>query len=355
MYKWKSPKPRCYIGVDICSSSVKLVEVCVSNEQPYIQAYGVASLPHDAMEGSSIKDIDAVAHTIRRVLTECHFTAKKATIALPDSLTISRTIHVHKTLRLEEIQLLVSIEVEKYISAPIDDVYYDFDIIGGSIDNPDMLEVLIVASRIDQVVTREQALIRAELEAYAVDINSFAVERAATCLKRKDAKVNNKYITAIINLGIEHTTYHLLLGTKHMFSHEVAFGGKHLMKSVWEKHKMGEVGDTHKILTTIPPHDFIQPLKEMLIPHIQNGLQFFNLYTRYSHINKIFLTGDLGSTFNLAKDIQEQLSIQTRLASPLQQVEKSKRICAKHFQFHEPLLFTACGLALKHFMSNSLR
>ncbi len=71
-------KHHSILGVDISSSSVKILELSHSGDQYWVEGYGSAALPDDAMEGSAIKNTDAVANTIKKILLTSQFKCKQA-------------------------------------------------------------------------------------------------------------------------------------------------------------------------------------------------------------------------------------------------------------------------------------
>ena len=70
------------LGVDISSESVKIIEILSSKGGHRVEGYGFRALPENVVEGSSIKDINAVANCIRAILSENKLSSKKAVVAV---------------------------------------------------------------------------------------------------------------------------------------------------------------------------------------------------------------------------------------------------------------------------------
>ena len=161
--EWLKSKQRRMLGIDLSASSVKVVEVTLKGGQYRVEGYGIETLPETIMEGTTIKDVDAAAECIRSILTRENIACKKAAIAVPDSLAISRVIQVNEILSEDEIEELVVIEADKHIPYPIDEINLDFNVIGTSAKSTAMLDVLIVASRAEHVSNRLEEIGRAHV------------------------------------------------------------------------------------------------------------------------------------------------------------------------------------------------
>ena len=85
---------RSILGIDISSTSVKILEVSKSGDQYCVEGYGRVALPINAVEGNVIKDVDAVADSIKKLLISANLTCKQAACAVPESSAISKVIQM---------------------------------------------------------------------------------------------------------------------------------------------------------------------------------------------------------------------------------------------------------------------
>ena len=170
------------LGVDIGAASIKIIELSKQSARYCIQEYGLIELPLHAVEEHIIRDIDAVSESIHHLISKGNFSSRNVALAVPDSFVMTHVIQIETDLQLREIEELVLIEAEKYISFPIDELYIDFHLLGSSAANPALQELLIVASRVEFVQQRVEAVVRAGLFAQIVDVESFALARSTRFL-----------------------------------------------------------------------------------------------------------------------------------------------------------------------------
>ncbi len=348
------PSEKSLLGIDITSTSVKLLEINSTGNSLTIEGFGTAFMPEDAMDGPAIKSVDAVAAQIRSCILEQKLSATKAVIAVPDSLAISRTIQVHEGMTDDEIEELVVIEADKYIPYPIEEINLDFSVIGPSAKNTTMQEVLIVASRTEHVGSRVEAVSLAGLTPEIVEVESYAVERVARMMAQSDLNSTERQLVAIIDIGAVYTYFYILLGNKIIFTREEEFGGTQLIQSIMQKYGKSFDEATRAFLEGQLPEgfesDIIEPYIELILLQVKRGLQFFFSSTSYTSIDRIYLAGGVAKLPNLAEKVEAHINIKTEIANPMSHLALSSKIDRKRINDEAPILLVACGLALRgHF------
>ncbi len=79
----------------------------------------------------------------------------------------------------------VELQADQYIPFPMEEVSYDFEVLGISEQDPDMADVLLVATRTENVEQRQAAVEAAGLKARIVDVEAFALENACRLLRHR--------------------------------------------------------------------------------------------------------------------------------------------------------------------------
>lgn len=351
MLKLFKPKPRSIIGIDITSSAVKILEISGSGDQLCIQGYGRETLPANALDGNVIKDIDAVAGCIKKVIDTHHMTCKQVALAVPDSSVITKVVQINDGLSDSEMEELVLIDADKFIPYPIDEINLDFEILGPSPKNPAMLDVLIVASRAENVTSRVEAVNRAGLDARIVDVESYAVERAAQQLASELPASGKDKIIAIIDIGANYTHLFVLHNMKLIFAREEKFGGKQLIDAIAEHYKMTpEQANLAQKQNKLPEgyeKDVLEPFKEMILLQIKRTLQFFYSTSQHGFVDHILLAGGIAKQSGLNTLIQEQLGVTTTLANPIIHMTMGNMVNPEAINNDSSSLMVACGLALR--------
>lgn len=346
------PKHRSILGIDISSSSVKILEISGSGDELCVEGYGRQLLPVNALDGNVIKDVEAVANCIKKLIGASKLNCKQVALAVPDSAVISKIVQINDGLNDSEMEELVVIEADKYIPYPIDEINLDFEILGHSAKNSAMLDVLIVASRAENVNSRVEAVTRAGLEAKIVDVESYAVERAAQQLSQELPAGGQDKIVAIIDIGANYTHLFVLHRMRLIFSREEKFGGMQLIEAIAEHYNMS--ADQALIANEegkLPPGyetEVLEPFKDMVLLQIKRTLQFFYSTSQHGFVDHILLAGGLARQPGLAALIQEQLGVSTTVANPLSHMSFGKMVNLEAINNDAPALLAACGLALRH-------
>lgn len=352
MLKLFKPKHRSILGIDISSSSVKILEISGSGDELCVEGYGRQLLPVNALDGNVIKDVEAVANCIKKLITTSRLNCKQVALAVPDSAVISKVVQINDGLNDSEMEELVIIEADKYIPYPIDEINLDFEILGHSAKNSAMLDVLIVASRAENVNSRVEAITRAGLEARIVDVESYAVERAAQQLSQELPAGGRDKIVAIIDIGANYTHLFVLHGMRLIFSREEKFGGRQLVEAIAEHYNIStDEALLQKDESKLPPGyeaEVLEPFKDMVLLQIKRTLQFFYSTSQHGFVDHILLAGGLARQPGLANLIQEQLGVSTTVANPLLHMAFGNRVNVEALNNDAPALMAACGLALRH-------
>ena len=152
---WFRPKAPPLVGVDISSSSVKVVELSEAGKGQYrVERYAIEPLPREAVVDGNIANLDAAAEVLQRAWRRSGSRIKNVAMALPSALVITKKVIVPAGQREEDLELQVESEANQYIPFALDEVNLDFQVLGPAPSGPEECEVLIAASRKDKVEDR---------------------------------------------------------------------------------------------------------------------------------------------------------------------------------------------------------
>lgn len=348
MVKWFNRKPSSILGVDISSTSVKMLAISSNaNGKSCVEGYGCKFLPVIEGETNPVKEINAVTNCLKELLLQSHFPGNTAVIALPDSLVISKIIQLSATLTPTEIEEAVLIEADNYVAHPLDEVNVDFNILGHCKTKPTMLDVLMIAAKAEHVGRRIEAVSRAGLRVKIVDVESYAVERSLQLIAKELPLLQGK-IVVLINIGVSLIHFFVSDGSQTLFKHEEIFGGRQFFELIRKHYGVSyEQGLRMQIL----PEDYeikvIQPFAEILLVQMQKILQFISSLGYQSAISHILLAGCIAGLDKLAVRLQEKTAIPTQLVNPLHYLAISNDLNSEVIVNMGPSLMVACGLALR--------
>ena len=340
------------VGVDISSTAVKLLQLSRSGERYRVEHYAVEPLPPNAVVEKNIVEVEAVGDAIRRAMSRSGSKAKHAAAAVAGSAVITKTIPMPAELDEDEMESAVELEAINYIPYPIDEVNLDFEVLGPVPGNPEMVNVLLAASRSENVEMRASALELGGLTAKVMDVEAFAIENAYALLAG-GLNAAHDGIVALVDVGATMTTLNILRGGRSLYTREQVFGGKQLTDEVMRRYGLSyEEAGLAKRQGGLPESyeiEVLEPFKEALVQQISRLLQFFYAGSEFNRVDHVVLAGGCASIGGVPEMVEEQLGVQTGVANPLAQMTLGPRVQAHALAQDAPALMIACGLALRSF------
>jgi type IV pilus assembly protein PilM len=340
------------LGVDISSSSVKLLELSKSGSQYKIESYAVASLPPNAVVEKNIAEVEAVAETLRAVYGRAKSRLKAAAVAVAGSAVITKKIEMPAGLTDDALETQITLEADQYIPYPLDEVALDFEVQGPSARSPEQVEVLLAACRREHVDSRVDSLSMADLVTKVVDVEAYAMERAFQLIADQIG-ANAQSVVAIVDIGATMTTLSVLVGGKTVYTREQIFGGRQLTEEIQRRYglSLDEAGLAKKQGGLPDDYDaeVLEPFKDAVVQQITRSLQFFYSSSQYNDVDHILLAGGVAAMPGLIELVQERLGNTTSVANPFARMAVASRVDAAALSNDAPALMVACGLAMRSF------
>jgi len=347
-----TPKAPSLIGVDISSTAVKLLQLVPAGQRYRVEHYAVEPLPPNAVVEKNIVEVEAVGEAIRRALNRSGSKTKHAAAAVAGSAVITKVIPMPADLSEDDMEAQIQVEANQYIPYPIEEVSLDFEVIGPIKDNPDMIHVLLAASRTENVDLRVAALDLGGLSARVMDVEAFAMENAFKLIADQLA-VSKDAVVAVVDVGATMTTLIVLKNQRTIYSREQVFGGKQLTDEVMRRYGLSyEEAGLAKRQGGLPESyeiEVLEPFKEAMVQQISRLLQFFFAGSEYSRVDQVVLAGGCASIPGVAGMVEEHLGVPCVVANPLANMSLSSRVQAQTLAQDAPALMIACGLALRSF------
>ena len=351
-----NPKSRALIGLDISSSSVKMVELSGDAKGGYkVERYAIEALPRDAVADGNIVTLKAVAEAVRRCWKKLSTSVRNVALALPASHVITKKIIVAAGQREEELEVLVESEANQYIPFALDEVNLDFQVLGPAPSSPDEVEVLIAASRKEKVEDRVAVAEAAGLKPVVVDVESYATLAAYSLIEKQLPDDGRGQIVALVDVGANVMTLTVLRNGQSLYGREQAFGGNQLTQDIARHYGMTfEEAEAEKRRNNLPETyeaEVLQPFVESMALEVSRALQFFFTSTQFSQVDHIVLSGGCAVLNGADEAVAARTQINTILANPFagmvlgsQAGGRSKGLLAD-----ASMLMAACGLALRRF------
>ncbi|MDM1280308.1 MULTISPECIES: pilus assembly protein PilM [Acinetobacter] len=339
------------IGVDISSTSVKLLELSVKNDRYWVESYALVPLPEGSVVEKNILNPEAVGDALERAFNLANTPTTAAALAIPTSMVISKTIEMDADMTDDEREVQIRMDAEQYIPFPLDEVSLDFEVLPDRLANPNRVNVLLVATRLENVESRCEAIELAGLTPKVADVESFAIENAFKVFA--DTLPMGVNTIGVLDIGHTMTTLSVLKDNKIIYTREQVFGGKQLTQEIQNRYGLSfeEAGRAKKSRTLPDDYDIevLEPFLEAVVQQAARSLQFFFSSSQFNEIDHILLAGGNANIPGLAKLLQQKLGYRVTIANPFLQMGFSSKIDIKRIESDASSLMVACGLALRSF------
>ena len=345
---------RSLIGVDISSSSVKMVELGSDGKKGYrVERYTTEILPRDAVADGNIVNLEASAETVRRAWKKLGASTRDVAIALPASHVITKKIIVPAGQRESELEVLVESEANQYIPFALEEVNLDFQIIGPAPSSPDEIEVLIAASRKEKVEDRVAVVESAGLKPVVMDVESYALQASFELIEKQLPESGKGQIVALIDIGANLMNLTVLRNGQQLYVREQAFGGNQLTQDIARLFGVTfEEAEADKRRNNLPENyesELLRPFVESMALEVSRALQFFFTSTQFTQVNHIVLAGGCAILPGADEAVASRTQVNTIIANPFADRVLSDRVRANQLLADASSLMVACGLALRRF------
>lgn len=340
------------LGLDISSTTVKLLELSRSGERYRVESYGVASLPVDAVIEKNVNDIAGVAKAITQVVNQSKTKVKFVSAAVAGSSVITKLVDMPEGLNDDAMEAQLAVEADQYIPYPLEEVAIDFEVQGPSLDTENYDSVLIAACRRETIEARVEAIEEAGLEAKIVDVEAYAMERAFTLIEHQlDLEPDNT--VAVVDIGATMTTLSVLHQGQTIYTREQLFGGKQLTDEIMRRYGLPlEEAGLAKKQGGLPDDyepEVLEPFKDAVVQQVARSLQFFFSSSQYNDVDYIILAGGVASMQGLDTLVQDKLGTPATVANPFAEMSISSKVDAVALAGDAPAMMIACGLAMRSF------
>lgn len=341
-------KKRELVGVDIGSSSVKLVQLREQKGSFYLANIGIVPLPPEAIVDNTLMDSSAVVDAIKSLFASLNIKIKEVACSISGNTVIIRKIKL-PAMPSEELEDQIQWEAEQYIPFDINDVNIDFQILDPDEEDPSRMNVLLVASKKDIINDYVNVFAESGLKLVVVDVDSFAVQN----IYEQNYDSAPDEVVALINIGASILNLNVVKGGVSLFTRDVQMGGNLFTEEIQKQFALnsedaeaakisGECSDKTKL------RDILSRIDETLAIEIRRSLDFYNTTAGDGKISKVYLSGGAAKTQMLAEAVHNKLGVPVEMLNPLQKiVYNEKEFDLGYLQEIAPLVTVALGLATR--------
>lgn len=343
------------LGLDISSSSVKLVELSLAKNGGYVlERCAIEPLERGWITDGNVEKFDEVAEAMRRVVKKSGTRTRNVAMALPASAVITKKIILPGGMSDQELEIQVESEANQYIPFSLDEVSLDFCVVGPSTTSQGDVEVLIAASRKEKVQDRQGLAEAAGLKPVIIDVESYASRLAAGRLISNLPSDGKDQMVALFEVGASTTSMQVIRNDEVLYDRDQAFGGAQLTQLIVRQYGFSPEEAESKKRSGELPDDYesgvLRPFVDSMAQEVARALQFFFTSTPHNRVDHIMVAGGSAGLPGLSEAITAQTSFPCALADPFQGMQFGDNVREKKVRREAPSYLTSCGLAMRRFL-----
>ena len=346
MFLFKKKKE--VVGIDIGSSSVKVVQLKDDKGSFQLLNAGIFPLPPEAIVDNALMDSSAIADAIRNLVAALGIKIKDVVCSISGNSVIIRKI-VLPAMPQEELEDQISWEAEQYIPFDINDVNMDFQILSPDSNDPSKMNVLLVASKKDIINDYVAVFSEAGLQLSVVDVDSFAVQNAFEA----NHDYSSEDIIALVNIGASVMNINVIKDGITLFTRDVLMGGNLYSEEIQKQIGLSsEDAETGKLLinesTNEPIRNVIFKVNETITQEIRRSLDFYNSTANDERISAVYISGGCSKIHNLISTISEKIGLPVEKLNPFAKLKfNEKDFDPEYLEEIAPFMAVPVGLAIR--------
>jgi type IV pilus assembly protein PilM len=349
LFGTKSPP---VMGLDIGSSSIRLLQLSRHGASYRIDHFAIEPLPQGVIVEKSVQDIEAISGAIQSAVRNSGSNSKLCAVAVSGSAVFTKAISLAANLAEADIESQVQIEANQYIPYPLDEISLDFEVLGPSPRNADMVDILLAASKNENVESRQDALESLGLKAQVVDVESFAIANAFELIREREG-IRSTETVGIFDIGHDLSTLLILRNGRVVYTRDHPFGGNQLIEEIVRRYDMTPEQAKFFMRGEPGPENFedevLEPFMLNIVHQISRALQFYSSSAEFSNIRTMFLAGSMASLKGVSDVVEQELGIKTGIADPVNGLEIAPSVAVAALTRNAPNLMVAMGLAMRGF------
>lgn len=337
------------IGVDIGSSSLKVVQLRREGATAILETYGELALgPYAGAEVGQATSLpaDKIAETLRDLLKEANITTNNAGISIPFSRTLLTLVELPRRDDPNEQKTVIELEARKYIPVPVSEVQLDWFIVPEPVPEgaptPQKIKVLLVAVHNDELALLEGVVRGANLAASFFEIEIFSTIRSVV-----DEPVKP---VVVLDIGASATKVYVVEHGVIAVSHNIPQGGQDVTRTIASSQgmpiaKAEALKKAEGFANGTIDRRSIELVYARVFGEAQRVVAQFEA-SRGAKVETVILTGGGGVTKDLATYAQSLFSVEVKVADPFGKTQ-APAFMRPVLQEIGPEFAVAVGLALR--------
>lgn len=334
-------------GLDIGSSSIKVVQLKETGKGYRLLNMGIRPLPQEVIVDGAVMDAGVISDTLRDIFREMKIKIKDVAISVSGHSVIIKKIKVQEMTE-EELERNIQFEAEQYVPFDASDVNMDFVILGTA---EGKMEVLLVVVKKDVINELTTVVSDSGINPVVVDVDAFALQN----MYETNYVMNPEDVVALVNVGASTTNINIIKDGISIFTRDISVGGSQFTEAIQkqlqlsydeaEQLKKGEAVGEKGPEDVLP---IMGVISDNLAQEIQRSLDFFNSSNPDIQISRVSLCGGGSKVQSVITAVQQRLGIQVEMVNPLETIAyNKKKFDPSEIEDAAPMLGIGVGLAIR--------
>ncbi len=338
------------IGLDIGSSSIKVVALKLGKKGMTLSGFGIERLPPQTIVDGTIMNQSAVVDAIRVLWSRLRLRHKDVAIAISGHFVIIKKISLPK-MTDDELEEQIPWEAEQHIPFDRDEVELDYVVVTPQTASGQM-EVLLVAAKKDVVHDYAAVAREASLKPRVVDVCAFTVQNA---FEASYPRMPGEAIV-LVNIGATTSNINVVRDGVSLFTRDVTIGGNAFTEEIRkqlgvtedeaEAYKIGgEADDPGLIPREVEP--IVEQVAEVLSGEFQRTIDFFLATSADVNLSRLYLAGGGAKVYALQRALERRSRLAVEVLNAWKSVTIPDEIDTEFLRAHGPEAMVGLGLALR--------
>ncbi len=345
-------KKKTVAGLDVGSSSIKMVELDGKMNSLNLVGLGFENLPDDTIVDGQIMELNVVSNVINNICANHQMSASHVVTGVSGHSVIIKNI-VLPPMSREELEESIDWHAEEHIPYDLADVSLDYQVTS---ETAEATSVLIAACKRERINNIKQAIQLSGRQPVVIDVDTFALQNCYEVNYQPDASQT----VALLNIGASTMNVNIVQGNRSLFTRDITVGGSQftdvLQRSLGisfqqaEAVKRGVLDSTQGVEEkSIEP--LINDVTEIVAMEIQKTFDFYRATTEDSGevvVQKILISGGGSKLTGLAAELSKRLELPVEVLDPFRNIKvDTRKFDPDYLSEIMPEMAVAVGLALR--------
>ncbi|MCD9185461.1 MAG: type IV pilus assembly protein PilM [Pyrinomonadaceae bacterium] len=344
-------KKKSVAGLDVGSSSIKMVELDGKVNSLNLVSLGYENLPDNTIVDGQIMELNVVSDVIQSVCSNHQINANQVVTGVSGHSVIIKNI-VLPPMSQEELEESIDWHAEEHIPYDLSDVNLDYQV---TAETPEATQVLIAACKRERIDNIKQAIQLAGKSPIVIDVDTFALQNCYEINYQPDAS----QVVTLLNIGASTMNVNIVQGTRSLFTRDITVGGSQftdvLQRSLGLSFQQAEavkrgVSEAVEGLEEKSIEPLMSNVTEIVAMEIQKTFDFYRATSEDNEtvVQKILISGGGSKLAGLAEDLSARLELPVEVLDPFRNIKvDTRKFDPDYLSEIMPEMAVAVGLAAR--------